>query len=79
MRTKHPLTKSFFILAAEMISVALLLVFNAGCGSTKIHTQTNTNSSVGQQLLDLQKAHEQGLINDQDYEKLRKTIIKKNG
>jgi hypothetical protein len=78
MKTKHPFTKSGLVYAAEIISVALLLVFSAGCGSTKVHTENNTNASVGQQLMDLQKAHEQGLINDQDYEKLRKNIIKKN-
>ena len=60
------------------MTVTFLLIMNAGCGSTKVSTQTNTNASVGQQLMDLQKAHEQGLINDTDYNKLREAIIKKN-
>ena len=61
-----------------MITVTLLLLMSAGCGSTKVSTQTNTNASVGQQLMDLQKAHDQGLINDTDYNKLKAAIIKKN-
>ena len=63
---------------AGMISLALLVVVNTGCGSTKVSTHNNTNASVGQQLLDLEKAHNQGLITDKDYDKLKKAIIKKN-
>jgi len=58
------------------VSVMLFLAIVSGCGSTKVSTQTN--SSVGQQLLDLQKAHDQGIINDQEYERLRKAVVKKN-
>jgi hypothetical protein len=61
-----------------MVTVTLLLLVSAGCGSTKVSTQTNTNASVGQQLMDLQKAHDQGLINDTEYAKLKDAIIKKN-
>ena len=61
-----------------MICVLLLLVLSAGCGSTKVTSQTNTSASVGQQLMDLQKARDQGLINDTEYNKLRDAIIKKN-
>jgi hypothetical protein len=78
MRTKHQRTINSLFQAAGMIAVALLLVISAGCGSTKVSTQTNTNASVGQQLMDLQKAHQQGLVNDKDYEELREAIIKKN-
>jgi hypothetical protein len=61
---------------AGIVSVVFLLVMNSGCGSTKVSTE-NT-ASVGQQLLDLQKAHDQGLVSDKEYEKLRKAIVKKN-
>ena len=57
------------------VFVILFLAMVSGCGSTKVSTQSNT--SVGQQLLDLQKAHDQGIINDQEYERLRKAIVKK--
>jgi hypothetical protein len=78
MRTKSQRKLHRLFLTAGMMSVALLLVINAGCGSTKVSTQTNTNASVGKQLMDLQKAHEQGLINDNEYNKLKDAIIKKN-
>jgi hypothetical protein len=78
MRTKHQRKPHPLFLAAGVMAITLLLFMNAGCGSTKVSTQTNTNASVGQQLMDLQKAHEQGLINENDYNKLREAIIKKN-
>ena len=47
-----------------------------GCVS---HSKVETPSaSVGQQLQDLEKAHQNGTINDKEYEQLRKAIIKKN-
>jgi len=55
---------------------ALLLAVHTGCGSTKVESQTN--SSVGQQLMDLEKAHDQGIITDKEYEKLKKAIVKKH-
>jgi hypothetical protein len=76
MRIKHQ--GNFLSKAAAILSVAFLLVINGGCGTTKVSTQTSTNASVGQQLMDLQKAHEQGLVSDKDYEKLREAIIKKH-
>jgi hypothetical protein len=78
MRTKHQRKLKRLFQGAGMVCVLLLLVLSTGCGSTKVSTQTNTNASVGQQLTDLQKAHDQGLINDKDYNKLKEAIIKKN-
>src|SRR5215472_6164126 len=65
------ITKTSASSLAGMISLAFLLVVNTGCGSTKVSTHNNTNASVGQQLLDLEKAHNQGLISDKDYDKLK--------
>ena len=45
-----------------------------GCGSTKINNQT----SVGQQLQDLDKSYKDGVINQKEYERLKKAIINKN-
>jgi hypothetical protein len=78
MRTRHQKKRNVLFKAAAIFSMALLLVINGGCGTTKVSTQSNINASVGQQLMDLQKAHEQGLVSDKDYEKLREAIIKKN-
>jgi hypothetical protein len=78
MTTKHQWKLKPLFQGAGMICVVLLLVLSTGCGSTKVTSQTNTSASVGQQLMDLQKARDQGLINDTEYNKLRDAIIKKN-
>jgi len=68
-------TKPYPDLALFGIAV-ILLTIHTGCGSTKV--ESRTDSSVGQQLLDLEKAHDQGIITDKEYEKLKKNIVKKN-
>ena len=50
--------------------------FFAGCGSTKV--ASSPSDSVGQQLLDLEKARREGVIDDKEYERLRRATIKKN-
>ena len=77
MKTKNQLTNSIYTFAAGTISVALLLT-TAGCGSTKVTAHTNTQATVGQQLMDLKHARDQGLITDKEYEKLREAIVEKN-
>src|SRR5262245_25458655 len=66
-------TRPVILLLAVLLGGSLLF---AGCGSTKVTSQTN--ESVGQQLLDLEKARKDGLINDKEYERLRRATIKKN-
>jgi len=68
------------------IFVALSLIFmllNAsacGClgggngGKQTVETKTTT---LGQELTDLQKAHESGAITDDQYEKAKKELLKK--
>jgi len=53
----------------------LCIVFGStACfSSSRIHHE----SSVGQQLMDLKKSHEDGIINDEEFERLKKAIIKK--
>jgi hypothetical protein len=76
MKIKHH-TNSVLTFTTGTIPVVLLLL-TAGCGSTKVATHTNTNATVGQQLMDLKHARDQGLINDKEYEKLREAIVEKN-
>jgi hypothetical protein len=73
MRTKTHDIKVMLIclLAAAVLSLTLL----PGCGSTT-HVQNQT--SVGQQLQDLDKSYKDGLITQKEYEKLKKKIIKEN-
>jgi putative oligomerization/nucleic acid binding protein len=45
-----------------------------GCGSkTKV---TNDTTTTGQQLQDLDEAHKQGIITEEEYNKQRKKILK---
>jgi len=58
-----------------LVSILLALPILAGCRSS---SKVETNSvSLGQQLQDLDKAHQSGTINDKEYEKLKKSLIKK--
>jgi hypothetical protein len=65
----------------RIILTGILLLITAtaltNCGSdTKI---TNTKEiSVGQQLADLENAHQRGIITDGEYKKLKRALIKKN-
>ena len=54
----------------------IILALHTGCGSTKV--EILSNSSIGQQLIDLEKAHNQGIISDQEYEKLKKALVQKH-
>jgi hypothetical protein len=60
------------VLMAAMFSFVSL---SSGCGSTPTH---QTEASVGQQLMDLEKAHREGIISDKEYEKLKKALVKKH-
>jgi hypothetical protein len=57
---------------------ALILPFVlTHCGSDTRVT-TNSQISVGQQLSDLENAHQRGIISDSEYKRLKKVIIRKN-
>lgn len=62
------------ILAAVLIAATSLSL--VGCGSTTKVTSTN-EVSVGQQLTDLENARAQGIINESEYQRLRKALIKR--
>ena len=48
-----------------------------GCGSSTEVTNTS-QTSVGQQLSDLESARQSGIITEKEYVKLRKALIKKH-
>jgi cytochrome c-type biogenesis protein CcmI len=71
MKTDRKILPVLVLLAAAIVSFPLL----QGCvSSSKVQT---VNVSLGQQLEDLKKAHENGTISDKEYERLRKDIMKK--
>ncbi len=68
-------------MSIRVVSTCILL--SLGClalpacvSSSKVNSTNQT--SVGQQLTDLDRAYHQGIITEKEYLKLRKAIIKKN-
>jgi uncharacterized membrane protein len=49
----------------------------AGCGRKQSTTVETTNTTLGQELVDLQKAYEKGIISEKQYNDLKKKAIKK--
>ena len=60
------------LLAATMLST--LLLTGCGGGGAKV---TSINATMGQELQDLEEAKGKGLIDEKEYEKQRKAIMKR--
>ncbi len=64
------------------IFLAMMVALLGGCcggGSTTVKpTTTTTTVTSGQQLLDLQKAYDSGVITKEQYDKMKKDIINKS-
>ena len=63
-----------------LILVGLLLAsFTlSGCGGRKQTTTVqSTNTTLGQELVDLQQAYEKGIISEKEYNDLKKKAMKK--
>jgi len=65
------------------VCVVALVIFTivmgglfVGCGGGSTNVQ-QSSTTLGQELTDLQAAHEKGLMSDKEYEKARKKIMKK--
>jgi hypothetical protein len=60
-------------LLALALGAALVL---PGCGSDTNVKSQNVSVSKGQQLMDLQKAKEAGIITEKEYEKQKEMVLK---
>jgi uncharacterized membrane protein len=64
-----------------IILVALIAIGTAfaGCGGggAKVETQATT-TTVGQELVDLKTAYDKGIINQDEYERLRNKVMKRD-
>ena len=67
--------KQVLLNGMTVIAVALLSGC-AGAAFNRIETSTVRNVSVGQELMDLQAAHEKGIINDSEYAQAKQEALK---
>jgi hypothetical protein len=68
------------IFVALSLTFMLLSVAACGClggGSGSKAEVSTTTTTLGQELTDLQKAHESGAITDEQYQKAKKELLKK--
>ena len=72
--------KRFRVFVALGMIFMLLSATACGClggGGSSKQTVETTTTTLGQELSDLQKAHESGAIDDKQYEKAKKEVLKK--
>ena len=59
-----------------MVTLAALLLSGCmGAALNKVSLTMNRNITVGQELMDLQEAHEKGIISDTEYMETKKDIL----
>ena len=69
----------FFKFCALIVVVSVCLNFAAcGGGKTDVKSESSTvTTTLGQELLDLDKAYKDGIITQKEYEKTKKRLIEK--
>jgi hypothetical protein len=65
------LTRAFVALVLASSVVGGCLSFGGGSDTTTVNQPT-----IGQQLLDLKKAHDAGTLSKEEYERLREALIR---
>jgi hypothetical protein len=64
------------IINGMLVAVTALVVSGcAGAAFNKIELVMNRNVTVGQELLDLKTAHDEGIISDSEYIQAKKDIL----
>ena len=72
MKVKILVLACVFSLAAGLTACGCL--GGGSGGEAQVHTTTKT-TTTGQDLIDLKKAHDEGVISDEEYEKAREKIL----
>ncbi len=60
-----------------MIVIFALLIYGCGCFNKGSMTYSR-HTTTGQELLDLKEAKDSGAISEEEYEKLRKNVMKED-
>ena len=68
--------KFFRLLAVLLLITAGTAGYGCGGGGAKVETKTQ-NTSLGQELTDLKKAYDAGIINKKEYDSAKKSLQKK--
>lgn len=65
--------------APLFLSILLLLPLLTACGGDEItHVESETHTTtIGEELLDLQRAHERGIISKREYNRAKDDIIRR--
>ena len=61
------------LLAATM--AATLLTGCAGAAFNRVNMTVSRNITIGQELIDLKTAHEEGIINDTEYAEAKQNVL----
>ena len=63
----------------KIVWIILLMFFITSCSLLDVESSdvTNNYTTVGQELMDLQKAYEAGAISEEEYNKLKQELINK--
>lgn len=63
---------------AAIAAMTLLAVMSVtACGGADVRTETST-TTTGQELLDLKKAYDAGVITEKEYERKREEILERD-
>lgn len=64
---------------AHTLSAFVMVVTLTACGTShnSVTVQDSTRITKGQELIDLQRAHAVGAVDDRDYESLRQIIMRR--
>ena len=63
----------------KKISILLLMFFITSCSLLDVESSdvTNNYTTVGQELIDLKKAYDEGALSEEEYNKLRQELLNK--
>ena len=71
-----------FLRVCVIVMVIVLGVGFVGCrgGKARVETTTETTTTtLGQELMDLQKAYEKGILTEKEYNKAKKKLLEQRG